>query len=493
MRVLKRSPWLSGLGLVLASCVLFWGQAAADVATDRTGSIVIFPKVIADGTRDTLIQLTNTANNNQYAHCFYVNLGGVCQFNTDVQCDQDRDCPQWEDLNEQCERMWQEDDFDVLLTRQQPTIWRVSTGRVVDPSDPTLRPGDPLRDSCEIRTIGGTDRQSCPGIDPGNIIPAPAQPFRGELKCILVDESGGPSNGNWLKGEAIIELLDTPQISKYNSINILAANDPPRTDTTDWALKLNNSEYNACPGALEAVHYADQAGDVVANALDPSSCPFGGCPVSTVITLLPCTQDFEMQQCVSTTAQFTVYDEQEIPMSASEEVECWIDSWLGEIGDSGNVFSSSRGTFLRTRIRPAVGTRCIAGPNLNLKGCTSDDDCGGAANGGVCGPSPGLLGIVEELHVGVDPNTLLEFFGTAATNMHMVGKRTGRCRGSLTVCDSDDDCSPNGRCHVNGAPCDEDADCDTSVPGPGPLNRCDLCIMDAIYVPEVVPSPVPTP
>jgi len=86
MRVLKRSPWLSGLALVLGFCSLSWGQAAADVATDQAGSIVIFPKVIADGTRDTLIELTNTANTTQYVHCIYVNGGGTCELTPDEQC-----------------------------------------------------------------------------------------------------------------------------------------------------------------------------------------------------------------------------------------------------------------------------------------------------------------------------------------------------------------------------------------------------------------------
>lgn len=36
-------------------------RPAANPPDDRSGSIVIFPKVIADGTRDTVIQITNTS------------------------------------------------------------------------------------------------------------------------------------------------------------------------------------------------------------------------------------------------------------------------------------------------------------------------------------------------------------------------------------------------------------------------------------------------
>jgi hypothetical protein len=496
MRVLKRSPWLSGLGLVLVLALfsLISKPAAADVASDQAGSIVIFPKVIADGTRDTLIELSNTANTTQYAHCFYVNAGGTCEFNPDVQCAVSSDCPLYETANEHCIAFWQEDNFDLQLTKQQPTIWRASTGRIVNPTDP-------VGGSCSCVKADGTMRQTCPGIDPGNIIPAPAQPFRGELKCILVDESGAASNANALKGEAIIETLGSPQISKYNSINILAVQDAPASsDTADLALKLNNSEYNACPKSLEVVHYANGAGDIVLNALDPNSCATAmGCPVFTQITLIPCTEDLEDQVCVNTIAQFAVYDEQETPVSASMEVACWNNSWLGDIGDHGVAFDASRGTFLRTHIQAAAGTRCIAGPNLNAKGCTDDDDCGGAANGGVCGPAPGLLAVVEEVHVinqpgdNRDSQMIGSLFGTAATNVHMVGQRSGFCRGNPgDSCESDADCT-SGLCRKDGTSCDDDGDCDTSVPGPGPLNRCDLCIIDSIDVPEVVPSPVPAP
>jgi len=520
MRVLKRSPWLSGLGLILALFTLMSGPAAADVASDRAGSIVIFPKVIADGTRDTLIALSNTANSEQFAHCFYMNAGGTCQFNdargTDYQCSVDADCPFYgadpnaslgercvfasgatcEDhpalpcvissqcpdfatTGERCMYVMTEGNFDLQLTKQQPTIWRASTGRVVDPTDPA-------GGSCENTELAGTPRQTCPGIDPGNIVPAPAQPFRGELKCILVDSSGAANGGNWLKGEAIIETLGTPQISKYNSINVLAVDDPG--PNADLALKLNNTEYNACPASLEVVHYADMANDVVREALDPDACASAeGCPVRTEITLIPCTQDFEDQVCVRTIGHYTVYDEQESPVSADQIVMCWSNASLGDI-NPGAFDAGIRGTFVRSHIAVPTGTRCIAGPNVNAS-CTSDSQCGGAAVGGVCGPPPGVLAVAEEFHLlPPDGNAASLFGGTAAVNVHMVGSRTGLCRGNLSVvCDSDAGCT-SGICRKNDQSCVSDDDCDTSVPGPGPLNRCDRCLIDSIDVPEVLPS-----
>src|SRR5262245_49441846 len=72
MRVLKRNPWLAGLGVLLAMLVLSARTASADASTDRAGSIIAFPKVISDGTRDTLIQISNVLNQPVFAHCVYL-------------------------------------------------------------------------------------------------------------------------------------------------------------------------------------------------------------------------------------------------------------------------------------------------------------------------------------------------------------------------------------------------------------------------------------
>ena len=69
---MRRQRW--GIGLL--AVVLVGGlasSAVADVVTERSGSILVFPKVVADGSRDTIIQITNTSNSMVHAHCFYVN------------------------------------------------------------------------------------------------------------------------------------------------------------------------------------------------------------------------------------------------------------------------------------------------------------------------------------------------------------------------------------------------------------------------------------
>src|SRR5262249_28617800 len=147
-------------------------------------------------------------------HCFYVNgqsVGGV--------------------------PIWQVTDFDLVLTRQQPTHWGVAQGRAVNPMDSSL---------------------SGKGLDPGLVPPVPLG-FTGFLTCVEVMPSGEPSGANSLKGEATVgqvTSLGGPNgVSKYNGIGIQAC-DPEKccdgSGTTgcgvneDNVLELNDKEYAAC-------------------------------------------------------------------------------------------------------------------------------------------------------------------------------------------------------------------------------------------------------
>src|SRR4030095_6083152 len=164
MGVLKRKSWLAHFGVALALVVLSGARAGAVVgqisgtSTDRAGTLMLFPKVIADGTRDTMIQITNTMNTERQAHCIYVNGAGFCSSSLAL-CSpppaRESGCPV---PGETCDVAWQETNFDISLTRQQPTIWRVSTGRVINPSDDE-------NGNCIETVVGNIQRQSCPGID----------------------------------------------------------------------------------------------------------------------------------------------------------------------------------------------------------------------------------------------------------------------------------------------------------------------------------------
>jgi len=311
-----RCVW--GLCGVLVSVLALASVTRAEVSTDVSGSVLVFPKVIWTGfssnpdrsqraqlERDTVIEITNTSNNMVHAHCFYVNaqlVGG--------------------------QPIWQITDFAIWLTRQQPTHWVASQGRAVNPGD-----------------ARGTDGA---GLDPGAIPPVP-EGFEGELKCIQVDASGTPFGGNNLKGEEEIRSADG-DVSKANALAILANPDLAGADPAEELL-LDNSvqhdgEYNACPNTWFLNHFVDGTNDIVTEANNPFWCDLSdsGCPIRTYLTLVPCSQDFENNVPASVTLQFAIVNELEQVFSASTTVNCWatirladIDAPTGRCSDNNTV------------------------------------------------------------------------------------------------------------------------------------------------------------
>ena len=362
-----------GLLAVIVAVLGMSGVAGAEVSTNLAGSILVFPKVIANGSRDTIIQISNVSNSLVRAHCFYVNATL-------------KDPTQPEGaLNK---RLWQEVDFDITLTKQQPTHWVVSQGRRVNPLDTV----------CDSSTNDCNDA----GFDPG-LIPPVVPDFEGELKCIEVDDSGAPLSGNHLKGEATLvvtalsksfgrdtnEILQIGDLAQYNAIAILgsenngdgtlvlgggqcvgdgAANgqvcqaDADCGDAAPCAL-----EYNACPAAWTLNHFADGAPNPIIESvrlgvnhteypdLEPSE-------VYTQLTVVPCTENFETQQPTAVTLQFQTWNEFESQFSVSTTVTCWGNFVLSDLGAPsltfpGTVLPDPQGTmFLQTRIRSANGT-----------------------------------------------------------------------------------------------------------------------------------------
>ena len=175
------------VGLVAAALVgLAVSGAQAQVTTEKSASILVFPKVIADGTRDTVIQITNTSNSMVHAHCFYVN--GALTF---------PELPPGA-INPP---LWIETDFDIWLTKQQPTHWVVSKGRLVNAADQPCTNNAASVEMSSGLPSGGFYNCNDAGLDPGRVPPV-VDYFTGELKCIEVDPSGAPLSGNHLKGEA---------------------------------------------------------------------------------------------------------------------------------------------------------------------------------------------------------------------------------------------------------------------------------------------------
>jgi hypothetical protein len=253
-------------------------------------------------------------------------------------------------------------DFDIMLTKQQPTYWKVSTGRQVDPSDLPCVRGNPSTLNCAEA-----------GIDPGRVPPM-VDYFEGELKCVEVDASGAPLSGNHLKGEATLATYDVcddgqcylsgtscatdaecnPErfdVEKYNALGVIGN----ENNNGDGVLCLGGdaegdcptgAEYNACPQTWILNHMAAGAANP---GLDPNSAVWTG------VAIVPCEENFETQVPTSVTVQFAITNEFEQPFSASTTIECWANLGLSEIND---VFRASAvgSSFMQTRMRPSSGT-----------------------------------------------------------------------------------------------------------------------------------------
>ena len=421
MRVQKRSRWLAGVGALLAMTAATARVASADASADRGGSIIVFPKVISDGTRDTLIQISNINNTVVFAHCMYL--------------DASPEIPGLPvgPLNP---RRCQERDFTLTLTRQQPTVWRVSTGRL-------LNNFDQVTGACTTVTvppITGVDRQTCPGIDPGNVINVGTL-FEGHLLCVQTDSSGSPVGGDALKGEAIIESVAAAGldglISAYNAVSISQGTDGPNADSV---LQLDGLEYAQCPDAVRFTHLAEGVADPVVPSVT----------VTTELTLVPCTIDYETQTPPQVTLQFGVWDDTELFQSTSATLDCWFNE---DLSDIGSLWNPLRSTTYQTQVRPSTGLRCRGGnPDTEFQFCTNDDQC----DGGLCLPSSGVLGVAETFRV-LDTGALT---GSSAINLHNIGTRVsdtiflqtgvlGVCDGganSGNPCTGDMECAPDGTC-----------------------------------------------
>ena len=309
-----RCVW--GLCGVLAGVFGFAPMARAEVTSDTSGSIMVYPKVVySEEGRDTVIQLSNTSNNVVYAWCFYV------------------------DARESFGRpLWRVTDFRIVLTKQQPTHWVVSQGRQVNNGDNF---SDPVEDGA--------------GLDPGAIPPV-QDGFQGELKCIQSDPltrlpfaCTGEDCRNDFTGHAAITDGDTTDVATYKAVGLEAV-----SSNADETLIIGGStaeaEYEPCADVLVMDFIYD-------GAIDPISGTF---EASSELTLVPCTQDFRGQTTPPVVAQFLVYNEFEQRLSTSRRVECLLDTPISRIDTSQparSIFSVDLGGTItgQARIRGVGG------------------------------------------------------------------------------------------------------------------------------------------
>jgi len=355
------------------ACLVGECTVRADVASDKAAAILVFPKIVVDtsippqtprGRVDTLVRISNTSTTTAVSvHCFWVNANGHCRnaqgticnprlFATSSPCGP----------NGFCEAGWQETDFDITITAGQPVAWLASRGEVAcDPQDLSGLPCLPLQDN-QVSRIPGVSED----------------PFIGELKCIEVDKNGAPLDHNDLKGEAEIVQSNTGQldVEGYNAIGIPAI---PGSNNFDNTLVLGGpgAEYSSCPNVLILDHFFDGAND-----------PISGDPVTTELTLVPCSEDFLNQAPLKTTVQFLVFNEFEQRLSTSRGVTCFDDIKISNIDTRSADFSIFNAAVMGT----------LTG-QTRIKGV---------------GDHNSLLGIAEEFRAGG---------GSAAFNLHFNGTR----------------------------------------------------------------------
>lgn len=331
MRMMKRNRGLWTLGAVAvgALALAHVASASTDVTTEQSGSVVVFPKVVWDGTRDTIITLSNTMNPMAHAHCFYINgaVPGQCT----------------------------ETDFDLWLTKRQPTHWVASQGRP----------------NSSGQIIGPNA-----GFSPGLIPPVPLG-FVGELKCVQVMDDGTPVAGNALKGEAVLRRIDG-DVAGYNAIALQGNTDAnkfdPRQDPNnpnDLVLDLtpntsstggdNTGSYSACPDTLLLTYFVHGIDDPVIEDIGDCDASEGGCPVKTTLTLVPCQEDLENARLGKVTANFDVFDEFERRLSGGISVNCYLSAPLNQISPALTAIQIIGSETAYARITPAPGSGGMIG------------------------------------------------------------------------------------------------------------------------------------
>jgi len=140
-------------------------------------------------------------------------------------------------------------------------------------------------------------------------------------------------------------------------------------------------EYSSCPNILILDHFFDGARDPVSER-----------PITTDLTLVPCSEDFLTQTLTTTTVQFLVFNEFEQRVSTSRSVTCF-----QEFNISGIQGSKDRSIF------SAAVQGTLTG-QTRLRGVEDQHHTHGHT----------LLGVAEEFRDGG---------GTTAFNLHFQGRR----------------------------------------------------------------------
>lgn len=370
------------LGLIAALVLITWSAGARGqvnvAASDLPGGYVVLPKIMVHTTGgvppvaaggvavDTIVQITNVSQSEQIkVDCWWVNANSHCGGDGAI-CDTNADCP----LGLNCEPGWLATDFTLILTPGQPVGFTAAGGLNPVPCD-----NNNTNSTCKAITTGG------------NVKKVPEDPFRGELKCVAVDENDVPLGIDALKIEATIVSTVVPggvttpatTAASYNGIgfaNVEDGSGAPEDPLCLGSLPAGSTAtcaqtYTPCPGVLIMNHFFDGA------------TPSIGGVVSTDLTLVPCSEDLGnpvVQGSFQVVAQMLIYNEFEQRFSTNARVECYratplvdIDTLRGPTGDKFSVFNVGvQGTLSgQTRIRGVQGSGGRLGYGLLGVACES--------------------------------------------------------------------------------------------------------------------------
>jgi hypothetical protein len=188
----------------------------------------------------------------------------------------------------------------------------------------------------------------------------------------------------------------------YNAVGIQAI---PGAVDPDNTLRLGE-EYNGCPSYLILDHFFDDAVE-----------PINGSYVKTHLTLVPCSQNFELQTTFDTTVQLLVYNEFEQRFSASQNLNCFKEYELCALGTGRDRPFTGPDSVdpAYESCQRSVFSAFVSGTLTGQTRIRSVDD-GSEDHGN------GLIGVAEEFHRG-DENSLGDVTSTAAFNIHQSGTR----------------------------------------------------------------------
>jgi len=376
MLTIKRGGLL--MALTMVGLLVMAPLAGATTYSDRGAGILIWPIIEVDRAADidTLVDVTNARTDDLVAaHCFYVNANSHCS-NTGLVCEDDSDCVTTESVGS-CTQGWNEIDFNIVLTQNQPLVWSAAEG-LSGSQLPCPRNGE-----CR-----GANQSNAGTRVPG----VPEEPFLGELKCVEVDpELHEPIAANDLTGTAEVQFFQVVAASggapagqrphaqpptgqappvpeffgadpgKYNAVGIRAM-EGVTIDGTDLNIGGPDAEYEPCPQVLIVNHLFDFAADPLSSNL-PDDVP-GPYFSITELALVPCSEDFLTQNLTPVTAQFLVYNEFEQRFSTSRQVRCLLNSILSEI----DTTQPERSIFSAFVAGTVAGQTRIQGVNGGLVG-----------------------------------------------------------------------------------------------------------------------------